>query len=518
MEAGRLMDRADRDELLRDLEDARTASEILCALARSEFANAHNGAVCPAECFPGPETMVESLMEYPSGPHQDEANELLSELLGFPARWGSEWPTLLYARSKPLHQPGEAVSIGEAAGVQFPEEYEPDDVVKGLVPCIWVAESRDGGNVSGLEIPLTHVYLLWLRARAAALAAGKQPQRCPFAPLVEQWQRRKLPSSGLAQHFELILARSVGYVEQNAPAYFLARFQPAAHRMASGQLLFGFEDEGERGPTLPANVWALGLDSKQSGAVVSLALRIWVACILHTPLEARHGSYPVEIGRQGDDPLTLRKFLAWLYPGKRMPRPNEYWSRIMDARDVVHAAEVIYADASGVLWGRQVVRLDTPVTRPPLDHRWPVVTHFPPGDGTGPRIVFERLQYWSVRDPAAYRALINLAYRWHVEGKRLMPVKGGNHWLRLRDPKVYDRMTDADATAICYPPGFGTARVAQRIKDAYATLEKLVKAGDAVSVEGRLLPPLSSDGTGAWSDGTGAWSDGTGALTPKRTV
>ena len=485
------MVRADRDKLIRDLEDARTAPETLRALAQCEWANAHSGTVCPAGHIPIPETMVESLMEHPSGRHQKEASELLSELLGFPARWGSEWPTLLYARSRPFANAKEACERGEAAGVVFPRTYQPDEIVGGLVPCFVYFEALDRERGVSLEIPLAYVYRLWLRARAKALSAGRKPPRFPFVPLLEEWQQRVPPPVGLAQHDRLILARSVACVEQDAPNYYLARFQPAAHWTSSGQLLFGFEYESERGPTMPANVWALGLDAKQHGAVVPLALRIWVACILHTPLEARHGSYPVEIGRHGDDPLTLRKFLAWLYPGARMPRPSEYWSRILAARDVVHDAEVIYADGSGVLWGRQVVRMDTPFCRPPLDHRWPVVTHFPPGDGTGPSISFGRLQYWSIRDAAAYRAMINLAYRWHVEGKRLMPAKGKGktHWLQRRDPKLYDRSTDADVDAICYPPGYGAKRKDQRIKDAYATLEKLVRAGDATSVDGRLLPP-----------------------------
>ena len=73
-------------------------------------------------------------------------------------------------------------------------------------------------------------------------------------------------------------------------------------------------------------------------------------------------------------------------------------------------------------------------------------------------MAFERLQYWWTRDAAATRALINLAYRWHIEGKRMMPAPGGNHWLQLRDPKLYDRLTDADIDALCFPPGTGIRR------------------------------------------------------------
>ena len=86
---------------------------------------------------------------------------------------------------------------------------------------------------------------------------------------------------------------------------------------------------------------------------------------------------------------------------------------------------------------------------------------------------------------------MNLAYRWHIEGKRLMPAPGkAAHWLQRRDPKVYDRITDRLAEQLCFPPGTGKERRRARIADARAALERLVKNGDAVSVDGRLLPPL----------------------------
>ena len=146
-----------------------------------------------------------------------------------------------------------------------------------------------------------------------------------------------------------------------------------------------------------------------------------------------------------------------------------------------------------------------PLTRPGLDDPWPVTTHLPPGDGTGPPINFARVQYWSVRDVAAFRALINLAYRWHIEGKRLMPARRGNHWLQRRDPKQYDVITDAIAEELCFPPETGAKRRDQRIADARDTLDKLVKEGDAECRDGRLLPPPRR-------------SDGAGTQNPERTA
>ena len=324
--------------------------------------------------------------------------------------------------------------------------------------------------------------------------------RHPIAPLVARWQLDAPdPAAMVDDDRARIMPRTVAHVGHDAESYYLARFGPAVHRDAAGQLLMGFAEEGERGPTLPANVWTMGLaDAEKRGAVVPLALRIWISAVLHTPMHARHGNYPILLNQSDGSALTLRRFLAWIYPGrKRLWHAQEDWPRILQAREVINATELPYADARGNLWGRQVVRLDTPYTRPGLDDPWPTIVHLPPGDGTGARLSFERLQYWWTRDAACTRALINLAYRWHIEGKRMMPAPGGSHWLQLRDPKLYDRLTDSDIDALCYPPGTGSKRRDERIADGRRALDKLVRAGDAVWRDDRLLPLLPSDGTGA---------------------
>ena len=188
------MNRVNRATLFRYLESARTAPEILHALAHCEWANLHAGAVCPTEHVPSPKAMVESLMEHPVGRYQEEANELLTDLLGFSARWESQWPTLLFVISRPVPLAAEALAMAEAAGVKVPSAHLPNEVVNGLVPCIWHTEARGGGFETSLEIPLTHVYLLWRRACAAAQSAGKLPPRFSFAPLVVEWQNREAKS------------------------------------------------------------------------------------------------------------------------------------------------------------------------------------------------------------------------------------------------------------------------------------------------------------------------------------
>lgn len=286
----------------------------------------------------------------------------------------------------------------------------------------------------------------------------------------------------------LIMPRSIAQVDQAADPCYLARFGRAVHRDSSGQLLMGFATEGERGPTLPANVWTMGLESAEKrGAPVPLALRIWMACILHTPLRARGSDLAFPLGD-----LTLHEFLLWLYAG--LPKPRDYWGPLTAAAEVINAHRIPY-ERDGLLWTRQVVNLDMPESyhRGLLKQTWPVLVWFPPGDGTGPLIDYSRLQRWHRQqggNGACWRALINLSYRWHVEGLRLLPVRGGEHWVQRRNPKLYDKLTDADKDAICFPTGTGKKRRDHRLADANEALELLVREGDTIAVDGRLLPPI----------------------------
>ena len=72
-------------------------------------------------------------------------------------------------------------------------------------------------------------------------------------------------------------------------------------------------------------------------------------------------------------------------------------------------------------------------------------------------------------------------------------------WLQLRDPHLYDRLTDADIDALCFPARHSEdkRRRHERIAEGRRVLDKLVREGDAEWRDGRLLPPPPSDGTGA---------------------
>ena len=103
-------------------------------------------------------------------------------------------------------------------------------------------------------------------------------------------------------------------------------FTPAAHRR--GQLVMpGFELADHEGPALPLALYQLGEDNplRGGGRGAALALRLFVEAILAAPYDQRQAGQPVALQ------VTLRDLLDRLYPGRRRQKPNEYWSRLMQA-------------------------------------------------------------------------------------------------------------------------------------------------------------------------------------------
>ena len=402
------------------------APGILREVARATWAKAHARAECPDNRVPTTADLAAWLAEWEC----PEADELLGALYGAPAAWGTTTTSVACA-------------------------YAADD--EPLELCAAVYATGEPRRLQSLRLP-GDVHRAW--------CAAEPGTRHPLAPLVDAWQRlAPVPAMAIADYDrDLILSRQFATVRDDAEGYYLARFKNAAHR-AGGQLLLGFEHPDMEGPTLPADVWNMQLaEAEKRGPGLPAALRIFLASIVHVPLSARASSDPFTppVMLMGPDgrPWTLRHFLGLIYARTgRLPRPNEYWPVLWGAREVLHAVEMPY-QWNGRIWSRPLLRLDWPQSvtggyeTSMLDEPWPVSVHPPPGDGNGAPVNWHRLRQYMTRDAAAARALINLAYRWHIEGKRLMPAPGKAHWLQRRDPKLYDRITDRLAEQLCFPPGY----------------------------------------------------------------
>ena len=119
------------------------------------------------------------------------------------------------------------------------------------------------------------------------------------------------------------------------------RFTPHAVERGGGQLkLPGFGLERTRiTPALPLALYDLGGGSSmERGRGAPLALRLWVESILAVGLTDRANPWPTVLE------IPLRELLAKLYPGKRRPKPNEYWPRIMQAVEILDSTRIPWED------------------------------------------------------------------------------------------------------------------------------------------------------------------------------
>ena len=329
---------------------------------------------------------------------------------------------------------------------------------------------------------LVDVHLAWVASRD-----GGNTIRHPLGSHVRAWHERPRPSVRetrpdriLPARLAMVAAGQYGYREQ---------FLRARHADPEGaRTLPGFGMPGIKGPTLPLELYTLGVKKSQSrGPAAPLAMRLWIESVLSVPLAMRTGEYPVVMK------LSLRELLAAIYPGRRRPRPSEYWPRLMDAIEDLDSLRVPWEDPVTGHGGLMRVVGVSSIPRGPgaLDDPIIMTVHLPPGAAAGP-VVSPRLAEWGARSAAAYRALIGLAYRWHRPGITRKPVRKGGAWVQSTDPADYPVVSDEDAIELCYPES-AIRNPRLLLLRSWTALEMLAGAGELrVVVEGggkKILPP-----------------------------
>ena len=234
-------------------------------------------------------------------------------------------------------------------------------------------------------------------------------------------------------------------------------------------------------------LYQLGQENPQRGGgpAAPLALRLFIEAVLAAPYDERNAGQPVALE------VTLRDLLDRLYPGPRLPRPNEYWPLLMSAVEALDSmdARIPWHDPETGRGGRRRIVSVGDIPRGPgaLKDVVQIIVNLPPGSGPGPK-VSPALGAWGAKSAPAYTALLNLAYRWFYPGVTRLPV-GGRHWIQTQDPKRYPALSDADVVAITRPL---SARAARRklVVEGWEVLRKLEAAGE-LRIEGRrVLPPV----------------------------
>ena len=246
------------------------------------------------------------------------------------------------------------------------------------------------------------------------------------------------------------------------------------------QVLPGFGDRSPgRTPALFLQLWDLGAASVNPGGGqgAPLALRLFVEAILAVPKYMRGGRSSYFI--------PLRQLQKRLYPN-RPPSPRIFWDRLTRAIDFLQSLEarMPYRDPStGEYRLLQIVSFpDLPDGPDDFNQEVEIGIRLPPNSHGGPQIS-DNLGWWGVNSAPAYRASLNLAYYWHMPGRRKYQAED------------YEPLTDDDLIELCYPAGISAKQRRKKLQEAKKTLGLLADAGELAIVpygtsgrERRILP------------------------------
>ena len=335
--------------------------------------------------------------------------------------------------------------------------------------------------------PLGDVFSRWYRATDSA--------RHPLAPLMKAWfASRPRPADTTRRERERIIPAKVA-MAPSGDRRVGKLFSVAAH-VEQGQddqlVMPGFQHD-RQAPALPLALYDLGLGALEHRArnpAAPLALRLWVASILLTKQQDRHGIHPVALE------IPLRQLLAELYPGRK-PRPNEYWPRLMKAVETLGSPEarVPWYDHELGRGGQRHVVLVGDIPRGPgaLDDHVQLIVNLPPGSENGPQ-VSDNLALWGVKSDRAYRALLNLAFWWHDPGVTTRPLGQradgqGRFWGPTQTRGYYPEMTDDQLIQIVFPTS-AKKNFRHLVSDAQKVLLELQKARELDIIDGKPVPPL----------------------------
>ena len=413
------------------------------------------------------------------------------------------------------HCPPEAMALTGhlIVGTILPESLPDTPGLQGKVSCLdhlhemedgdlqlinsiaWETTNQEGAELRiaiKLNATLTQVTDSWNNLPEADREVGQQ--EFPLVPLMKAWVNRPRPAPTSSRATERIIPAKVAMAPPGDRREGKL-FSMAAHveRGPDGHQLVmpGFQ-VNRQAPALPLALYDLGLGALEHRArnpAAPLALRLWVASILGTRQQDRHGNHPVALE------IPLRQLLAELYPGRK-PRPNEYWPRLMKAVETLGnpEARVPWYDHELGRGGQRHVVLVGDIPRGPgaLDDHVQLIVNLPPSSENGPK-VSNNLALWGVKSDRAYRALLNLAYWWHDPGVTQRPlgqrVDGqGRFWGQSQNPGHYPEMTDEQLVQIVFPTS-AKKQFRNLVHDAHQVFLQLQRAGEIDVIDGKPVPP-----------------------------
>ena len=152
---------------------------------------------------------------------------------------------------------------------------------------------------------------LWGSYRQAVDAG--EDLRWPLAPIVRAWQQRPRPVEPSRRTTERVIPARLAMARTPSQRNARLLFSPAAHASfgpdGKPMVMPGFAKPDTPSPALPLALYDLGAGPAISpGKGAPLALRMFVESVLSVPMDERERGRPVAMS------VSLRDFLAWLYP------------------------------------------------------------------------------------------------------------------------------------------------------------------------------------------------------------
>ena len=232
-----------------------------------------------------------------------------------------------------------------------------------------------------------------------------------------------------------------------------------------------------------ASLWGMDAGKVKVTSWALGGLMVWRDGLeVHAPAELLRGS--VRDNKTNPLAILIRD------PGPRLPRPKEYWDRLIraiEALDAMDARLPWYDPKTGGSGLRRVVSVvDIPRGPGALDDYVRIIVDLPPGSGPGP-VVTPSLGWWGTRSAPAYNALLNLAYLCWIPGKSIRPVDNGRWWTYSQNPYDYPELTDSLVTRITKPL---SARADRRhvVSEGWATIRTLVESGEYRIIDRHPIP------------------------------
>ena len=415
------------------LSTAKTAAEILEAVSRFAWYEAHQNKDCPPDFTPTAATLAAWLPEFPEAAHL-EAGERLAALYGLSDGGGCRWRLgrIVMGRTWRYNaRTGEPQEVPNATGIPRGEQ--------SLTLTAWERPGKSGPGWGSMGT-FQEVHKVWLDQ-----PAEHRPKH-PLAPLVTAWQERPrdvTPDVMQHPHGGILPAALAGAAVR---VQVSDRFDeelpelPGPGVAADGD---GWLPEFDPGPGPLAKLPALdflhagGLEAFQRGRGAPWPLRIAYETLIDVPAAARNGGIArLEYPLRGDGDATLQ---AMLYPEGRLNLSRD-WGRFLKALEVVDRFSV---PADGGMSAWLPIRVRSVPVRTGGVLRLDV--SLPPGSDKGPRILRRVLRRLGARSYPQWRAWLALAYLWDRSA-----VNG--HWVRATRPRLArdfgGRLVDATGAVI----------------------------------------------------------------------